>query len=318
MLDARAVVEIGTGTGVSGLWLLRGMRADGVLTTVDIEAEHQRLARETFTEAGIAAQRARTIAGAALDVLPRLTDGHYDLVFCDGDKREYAAYLKEALRLLRPGGVVAFDNALWHDRVADPAQRDEETVAIRELGRDGRRARRRWCRCCCPSATGCWWPRRTGRPRPEPRQAGQLRRGRGERSRRQPSATATTSHASIRIGAVPMICEPGDSAALGGERLLERPPGPRRRRRRSSPRTTPPARIRQVLKRSPSMPVNRACEVSATYDASCSSTPSGASASDQRTVRPSSCADPVERVVASRARRAAARAPKPVGPAVHS
>ena len=135
VLEARSVVEIGTGTGVSGMWLLRGMRPDGVLTTVDIEAEHQRLARETFTEGGIAPQRARTIAGAALDVLPRLTDGHYDMVFCDGDKAEYSAYLTEALRLLRPGGVVAFDNALWHDRVADPAQRDEETVAIRDLGR---------------------------------------------------------------------------------------------------------------------------------------------------------------------------------------
>jgi predicted O-methyltransferase YrrM len=135
VLDARAVVEIGTGTGVSGLWLLRGMRPDGVLTTVDIEAEHQRLARESFTEADVASQRVRTISGAALDVLPRLTDGHYDLVFCDGDKPEYGAYLNEALRLLRPGGVVAFDNALWHDRVADPAQRDEDTVSIRELGR---------------------------------------------------------------------------------------------------------------------------------------------------------------------------------------
>lgn len=135
VLDARAVVEVGTGTGVSGLWLLRGMRFDGVLTTVDIEAEHQRLAKETFAEAGIPAQRARTIPGPALDVLPRLTDGHYDLVFCDGDKHEYADYLAEALRLLRPGGVVCFDNALWHDRVADPAQRDPETVAIRELGR---------------------------------------------------------------------------------------------------------------------------------------------------------------------------------------
>src|SRR5215210_7731961 len=136
VLEARAVVEIGTGTGVSGVWLLRGMRSDGVLTTVDIEAEHQRLARETYNEAGIASQRVRTIAGAALDVLPRLTDGHYDLVFVDGDKVEYAAYLKEALRLLRPGGVVVFDNALWHDRVADPSQRDEETVAIRELGKE--------------------------------------------------------------------------------------------------------------------------------------------------------------------------------------
>jgi predicted O-methyltransferase YrrM len=132
-LEARAVVEIGTGTGVSGVWLLRGMRPDGVLTTVDVEAEHQRLAKESFREAGVAPQRVRTIAGSALDVLPRLTDGHYDIVFADGDKREYGAYLSEALRLLRPGGVVAFDNALWHDRVADPAQRDEETVAIREL-----------------------------------------------------------------------------------------------------------------------------------------------------------------------------------------
>jgi predicted O-methyltransferase YrrM len=121
---------------VSGLWLLRGMRSDGVLTTIDIEAEHQRLARESFNDAGIPAQRARTIAGAALEVLPRLTDGHYDMVFCDGDKAEYAAYLKEALRLLRPGGIMAFDNALWHDRVADPAQRDEETTVIREVGKE--------------------------------------------------------------------------------------------------------------------------------------------------------------------------------------
>ena len=133
--EARAVVEIGTGTGVSGVWMLRGMRPDGILTTVDTEAEHQRLARQAFAEAGIPAQRVRLIPGAALDVLPRLTDGHYDLVFADGDKTEYADYLAEALRLLKPGGIVAFDNALWHDRVADPAQRDEETVTIRELGR---------------------------------------------------------------------------------------------------------------------------------------------------------------------------------------
>jgi predicted O-methyltransferase YrrM len=134
-IAARAVVEVGTGTGVSGLWLFGGMRPDGVLTTVDIESEHQRLAREAFTEAGIPHNRARLIPGSALEVLPRLADASYDLVFCDGDKKEYADYLEQALRLLRPGGVVAFDNALWHDRVADPAQRDPETVAIRELGR---------------------------------------------------------------------------------------------------------------------------------------------------------------------------------------
>jgi predicted O-methyltransferase YrrM len=132
---ARAVVEVGTGAGVSGLWLLRGMRPDGVLTTVDKDPEHQRAARQALAEAGIPSGRARLINGAALEVLPRLADGGYDLVFVDAAKTEYADYLTEALRLLRPGGVVAFDNVLWHDRVADPAQRDPETVAMRDLGR---------------------------------------------------------------------------------------------------------------------------------------------------------------------------------------
>ncbi|MGB9376611.1 MAG: O-methyltransferase [Mycobacteriales bacterium] len=132
---ARAVVEIGTGTGVSGVWLLRGMHPDGVLTTIDTEGEHQRLAREAFTEAGFAPARARTINGSALEVLPRLADASYDLVFCDAAKTEYPEYLTEALRLLRPGGVVAFDNALWGGRVADPSARDADTVALREVGR---------------------------------------------------------------------------------------------------------------------------------------------------------------------------------------
>jgi predicted O-methyltransferase YrrM len=132
-LTARAVVEIGTGAGVSGLWLLRGMAPEGVLTTIDVEAEHQRVARETFAAAGVPANRTRLITGRALDVLPRLTDGAYDLVFCDGAKSEYGDYLTEAMRLLRPGGIVAFDNALWHGRVPDPSARDTETVAVREL-----------------------------------------------------------------------------------------------------------------------------------------------------------------------------------------
>jgi predicted O-methyltransferase YrrM len=134
-LDARAVVEVGTGAGVSGLWLLRGMRPDGVLTTVDRDAEHQRAARQAFAEAGIPSGRARLIAGNALEVLPRLADGGYDMVFVDGAKPEYPDYLAEALRLLRPGGVIAFDNVLWHDKVADPAQRDPETVAMRDIGK---------------------------------------------------------------------------------------------------------------------------------------------------------------------------------------
>lgn len=132
-IQAKSVAEIGTGTGVSGLWLLRGMQPDGVLTSVDLEAEHQRLARETFDDAGYAPQRFRLIAGSGLDVMARLTDAGYDLVFLDGDKVEYGEYLDQAMRLVRPGGIIVFDNALWHDRVADPAQRDPETAAIREV-----------------------------------------------------------------------------------------------------------------------------------------------------------------------------------------
>jgi predicted O-methyltransferase YrrM len=132
-VSAKAVVEIGTGTGVSGLALLRGMRTDGTLTTVDIDAENQRLARKTFLDAGVASNRFRLIAGAGLDVVTRLTDGHYDLVFCDADRRENTAYLHEALRLLRPGGIVAFAGVLTGGRVADPARRDPDTTALRDL-----------------------------------------------------------------------------------------------------------------------------------------------------------------------------------------
>lgn len=132
---ARSVVEIGTGTGVSGLWLLRGMPSDGVLTTIDVEPEHQRAARQAFAEAGVRTNRTRVIAGRALDVLPRLTDAAYDLVFVDADTTELAAYLEQSLRLLRPGGLLAVDGAFGGDKVPDPAQRDAATTAVRELGR---------------------------------------------------------------------------------------------------------------------------------------------------------------------------------------
>lgn len=133
--QARNVVEVGTGAGVSGLYLLGGMLPDGVLTTIDLEGEHQRAAKQAFTEAGIASTRYRLINGSAPEVLPRLRDAAYDLVLVDADKTSYAAYYEQALRLLRPGGIVAFDNALWHDRVADPAQRDTETTVLRDLGK---------------------------------------------------------------------------------------------------------------------------------------------------------------------------------------
>lgn len=130
---ARAVVEIGTGTGVSGLWLLRGMRPDGVLTTIDLEAEHQRMARRLFVEAGFPASRARIITGRALEVLPRLSDGGYDLVFVDAEPTEYTAFVQAAARLLRSGGLLVLHGVLTSGRdvftvreVAN-AVRDDET-----------------------------------------------------------------------------------------------------------------------------------------------------------------------------------------------
>ena len=131
--QARSVIEIGTGTGVSGTWLLRGMRPDGVLTSIDVESEHQRLARETFAEAGFGPSRVRLICGAALEVLPRFQEEAYDLLFIDALKAEYPEYLVEGVRLLRPGGIVAVDNALWHDKVADPEMDDPDTQAVRSL-----------------------------------------------------------------------------------------------------------------------------------------------------------------------------------------
>ncbi|WP_106238604.1 O-methyltransferase [Allonocardiopsis opalescens] len=132
-IAAKAVVEIGTGCGVSGLWLLRGMRPDAVLTSVDVEPEHQRLARLAYTEAGFAANRTRLITGRALDVLPRLTDGAYDLVFADAARQQYPEYLSESLRLLRPGGIVVFSSVLADERLTDATRQDAETLAIREV-----------------------------------------------------------------------------------------------------------------------------------------------------------------------------------------
>lgn len=134
-LDAHAVAEIGTGTGTSAAWMLSAMAPDAVLTSVDIEGEYQAVAREVLTAAGVKPAQVRLITGRALKVLPRLASGAYDLVFVDGDAEETANYVVEALRILRPGGLVAIDHALWHDRVPDPARRDGATVQMRELVR---------------------------------------------------------------------------------------------------------------------------------------------------------------------------------------
>jgi predicted O-methyltransferase YrrM len=123
---ARSVVEIGTGCGTSGIWLLRGMRPGAVLTSVDVEPEHQRLARAAFLAAGFPTSRDRLIGGLALEVLPRLADAAYDMVFCDADPQEYPDYLAAALRLLRPGGVVVIDDALGSEHGPDDSAATSE------------------------------------------------------------------------------------------------------------------------------------------------------------------------------------------------
>jgi len=135
VIEARAVVEIGTGAGVSGLALFAGMQPDGILTSVDIEPEHQQAARKAFLGVGIPTQRFRLIAGAALNVLPRLSDGAYDLVFIDADKPNFPKYVEQAIRLLKSGGTLVINDALDKDRVSNPAARDATTVVLRQIGK---------------------------------------------------------------------------------------------------------------------------------------------------------------------------------------
>jgi predicted O-methyltransferase YrrM len=131
----KAVAEVGTGAGVSGLWLLSGMSDDGVLTTIDIEPEYLRLAKQAFTEAGIGPSRTRLIGGRAQEVLTRLADASYDLVFIDADPIDQPDYVVEGVRLLRPGGVIVVHRAALGGRAGDPAARDAEVVAVREAAR---------------------------------------------------------------------------------------------------------------------------------------------------------------------------------------
>jgi len=133
-VDAQAAVEIGSGAGYSGIWLARGLASKGTLTTIEADPEHQRLAKASYEEAGVSS-RVRAILGRALDVLPRLSDGGYDLAFIDARKDEYPEYLEHALRMVRPGGVILADNVLWSGRVADAKASDPSTEGLRLYAR---------------------------------------------------------------------------------------------------------------------------------------------------------------------------------------
>jgi len=134
-VGARSVVSIGSGGGLAGLWLMRGMRSDGVLTALDGDPEQLRATRKAFAEAGIPAGRARMIFGTPAEVLPRLSSGAYDMVVCAGPPREYSEHLPALLDLVRVGGTLTCHGLLEGKRVADRTVRDPQTVAWREISR---------------------------------------------------------------------------------------------------------------------------------------------------------------------------------------
>lgn len=126
------IVEIGTGAGVSGLWLLRGSPR-ATLTTIDSEPEHLGAARSAFADAKIPAARARFITGRAADVLPRMNEASYDIVLVDADPEGVIEYVEHGLRLVRTGGMVLVPRVLAGGAVADPVRRDAVTSAYRSV-----------------------------------------------------------------------------------------------------------------------------------------------------------------------------------------
>lgn len=132
---ATSIIEVGTGVGVSGLWMLSGA-PQATLTSIDIEAEHQQHARISFQNAGFANSHVRLITGRAAEVLPRMNEGAYDIVFIDADPQSVIEYVEHGLRLVRTGGTVVLARALWHGRVSDPAYRDDVVAGYRSLLRE--------------------------------------------------------------------------------------------------------------------------------------------------------------------------------------
>lgn len=144
LISAQAVVEVGTGSGVGSLSLLRGMIENGTLTSIDDEVEHARIARIAFTEAAISPQRYRLITNPVMDVMSKLTDRAYDLVVLRHDPEDLSFSIEHAHRMLRTGGVLVIDRFFGEGKVPDPAQRDPQTIALREAGKAIRMATSTW------------------------------------------------------------------------------------------------------------------------------------------------------------------------------
>ena len=135
LLSAQSVVEIGTGSGVGTLWLLKGMLSSGVITTIDPEVQHMQIAKQVFSDADIPANRCRLITSDYLEVLRKLADRAYDLVVFRGNPEDILDVIDEAHRILRVGGILAIDHFFGGGKVPDPAQRDPKTIALRDAGK---------------------------------------------------------------------------------------------------------------------------------------------------------------------------------------
>ncbi|MGB4967329.1 MAG: O-methyltransferase, partial [Candidatus Saccharimonadales bacterium] len=133
LMAPQLVLEIGTYTGYSALCLAEGLAPNGTLHTIDINTKLAAMVDTYFRKADYH-ERIHQHLAPATEVIPRI-EGTFDLVFIDADKPNYAAYAEHAIRLLRSGGVLALDNMLWHDKVADPAARDADTTVLRDLGK---------------------------------------------------------------------------------------------------------------------------------------------------------------------------------------
>ena len=143
-LHAKNVVELGTGTGVGTLWLAGGVDEGGTITSIDSEAEHVQLAREACEEMEVSTQRVRLIHGSPYDILNKLTDSGYDMIVVRDYSGDLLDLIEQSHRILRTGGICLLVHVLHGGKVADLAQRDEVTVARRELLRNLRADRKRW------------------------------------------------------------------------------------------------------------------------------------------------------------------------------
>ena len=133
-IQARRVLEVGTLGGYSAIWMARCLPDDGELLTVELEPAHAEFAKRYVARAGLSS-RIEIRLGRALDILPSLDGQRFDAVFLDADKEPLPTYFEWALRLLRPGGLLIADNALWGGKVYDESERDEKTTAVREFNR---------------------------------------------------------------------------------------------------------------------------------------------------------------------------------------